>query len=101
MRLDELSARKRALDAFIKYHEEHGVDDVYIIHADVGETRDRTNTGGKFDKFSPDEFICYPTPEGWVCTLSHRHVPNESPHGAKTYRFELRDDSSVIRESCD
>jgi len=100
MRLDEPSARKRALQAFIKYHEKQKFDGVYIIRADVGETRDLTNMGGRFDQFSPDDFICYPTPEGWVCTLSHQHVPNAVPHGAKTYRFELRDDSSVIRESC-
>jgi hypothetical protein len=24
-----------------------------------------------------------------------------TPHGAKVYRFELRDDSKIIRESCD
>ncbi len=101
MRLNESSVREKALEAFIKYHRRQEFDSVHILSADKGITSDQAQIGSKFDEFSPNDFITDPTPEGWVCTLSHRHEPSVTPHGAKIYRFELRDDSSIIRESCD
>jgi hypothetical protein len=101
MRLNESSVREKALRAFIKYHERQEFDDVRILSADKGIASVRAQIGTKFDPFSPNDFITDPTPEGWVCTLSHRHEPSVTLNGAKIYRIELRDDSSIMRESCD
>jgi hypothetical protein len=100
MRLNESSVREKALRAFIKYHEMQEFDNVRILSADKGITSDEAQIRTKFDPFSPNDFVTDPTPEGWVCTLSHRHEPSVT-HGANIYRVELRDDSSIIRESCD
>jgi len=100
MRLNESSVREKALQAFIQYHERQEFDNVHILRADTGKPSDQTLIGSKFDEFSPNDFISDPTPEGWVCTLSHRHEPSATPDGSRIYRLELKDDSSIIRESC-
>jgi hypothetical protein len=100
MRLNESSVREKALQAFIKYHERQEFDNVHILSADKGKPSDQTLIGGKFEEFSPNDFVSDPTPEGWVCTLSHRHEPSVTPHGSRIYRIELKDDSTIIRESC-
>jgi hypothetical protein len=98
--LNESSVREKALQAFIKYHERQEFDNVHISNADKGKPSAHAQIGTKFDEFSLNDFITDPTPEGWVCTLSHRHEPSVTPDGAKIYRIELRNDSSVMRESC-
>jgi len=98
--LNESSVREKALRTFIKYHERPEFDNVRVLSADKGKTSNQAQIGTKFDKFSPNDFITDPTPEGWICTLSHRHEPSVTPDGAKIYRIELRNDSSVMRESC-
>ena len=100
MRLNESSVREKALQAFIKYHEKQEFDNAHILRADTGKWSDPAQMLSKFDELSPNDFITVPTPEGWICTLSHRHEPSVTPHGS-TYRLELKDDSSIIRESCD
>lgn len=100
MRLNESSVREKALQAFIKYHERQEFDNVRILSADRGKRSGHADTGDKFDEFSPNDFLSDPTPEGWVCTLSHRHEPSVTPDGSRIYRLELKDDSSIIREIC-
>jgi len=100
MRLNESSVREKALQAFIKFHERQEFDNVRILSADKGKPSHQTLMGSKFDEVSPNDFISDPTPEGWVCTLSHRHEPSETSDGSRIYRLELKDDSSILRESC-
>jgi hypothetical protein len=101
MRLNELSIREKALQAFIEYHERQEFDNVHILRADTGKWSGHAQIRSKFDEFSANDFISVPTPEGWICTLSHRHESSVSPNGSRTYRIELKDDSSITRESCD
>jgi len=98
--VDEIRAKKRAFEAFVRFHEQPQYKGVYITKTDPKDL-DPTQPARiqlKFDDRLTSADVNVEEVQGlWKCSLVHGHIPGGRE---LLYRVDVYPDSRIANESC-